>query len=108
MRGPGAVVIPRQEYSGGVSHALPKHFTLDLDYQMMRFHAADVHVASPELTYYFTKPVWMTLTYDNALDRVANRSPRRGGESLLARAVLSADLEAACAAWRLRTRQREL
>jgi YaiO family outer membrane protein len=64
--GPGALVIPRQEYSGGVSHALPKHFTLDLDYQMMRFHAADVHIASPELTYYFTKPVWMTLTYDNA------------------------------------------
>jgi len=64
--GPGAVVIPRQEYSGGVSHALPKHFTIDLDYQMMRFHAADVNIASPELTYYFTKPVWMTLTYDNA------------------------------------------
>jgi len=64
--GPGALVIPRQEYAGGVSHALPKHLTIDLDYQLMRFHAADVHVASPELTYYFTKPVWLTLTYDNA------------------------------------------
>jgi YaiO family outer membrane protein len=66
MVGPGALVIPRQEYSGGLSHALPKHFTIDLDYQMMRFHEADVHVASPELTYYFTKPVWVTLTFDNA------------------------------------------
>lgn len=64
--GPGAVVVPRQEYAGGVSHALPKHFALDLDYRLMRFHAADVHMASPELTYYFTKPVWLILTYDNA------------------------------------------
>jgi len=64
--GPGALVVPRQEYSGGLSHALPKHFTIDLDYQMMRFHTADVHMVSPELTYYCSKPVWLTLTYDNA------------------------------------------
>jgi len=64
--GPGALVIPRQEYAGGVSHALPKHFTIDLDYRLMRFHAADVHMATPELSYYFTKPVWLTLEFDNA------------------------------------------
>ena len=64
--GPGALVIPRQEYNGGVSHALPGHFTLDLDYQLMRFHEADVHVVNPELAYYFTKPVWLTLTYYNS------------------------------------------
>ncbi len=64
--GPGALVIPRQEYAGGVSHALPKHFTLDLDYRLMRFHTADVHMASPELAYYFTKPVWLTLGFDNS------------------------------------------
>ena len=66
IAGPGALVIPRQEYAGGASHALPKHLTIDLDYRMMRFHTADVQIASPELTYYFTKPVWLTLTYDNA------------------------------------------
>lgn len=65
MNGPGAVVVPRQEYTAGVSHALPKHFAFDLDYQLMRFRAADVHVASPVLTYYFTKPVWVSMTYDN-------------------------------------------
>jgi YaiO family outer membrane protein len=65
MNGPGAVVVPRQEYTAGASHALPKHFALDLDYQLMRFRAADVHVASPVLTYYFTKPVWVSATYDN-------------------------------------------
>lgn len=64
--GPGAVVVPRQEYAGGVSHALPHHLALDLDYQLMRFRAADVHLASPALTYYFTKPVWVTATYYNS------------------------------------------
>ena len=64
--GPGALVIPRQEYTGGVSHALPKHFTLDLDYQLMRFHTADVHIVNPELTYYLTKPIWLTLAYYNS------------------------------------------
>jgi YaiO family outer membrane protein len=66
MNGPGAVAVPRQEYTAGVSHALPKHFALDLDYQLMRFRAADVHLASPVLTYYFTKPVWLSATYYNS------------------------------------------
>jgi YaiO family outer membrane protein len=66
INGPGAIVVPRQEYTAGVSHALPKHFALDLDYQLMRFRAADVHIASPVLTYYVTKPVWVSATYDNS------------------------------------------
>ena len=64
--GPGAVVIPRQEYTGGVSHALPRRFALDMDYRLLRFRAADVHLLSPALTYYFSKPAWVTVTFYNA------------------------------------------
>jgi YaiO family outer membrane protein len=66
IAGPGAVVIPRQEYTGGVSHALPHRFALDMDYRLLRFRAADVHLLSPALTYYFAKPAWMTVTFYNA------------------------------------------
>jgi YaiO family outer membrane protein len=66
VAGPGAVVIPRQEYTGGISHALPRRLALDTDYRLLRFRAADVHLLSPALTYYFAKPAWMTVTFYNA------------------------------------------
>jgi YaiO family outer membrane protein len=63
--GPGAVVVPRQEYTGGVSHALPKRFAMDLDYRLLRFRAADVHLLSPAISYYLAKPAWVTATFYN-------------------------------------------
>ena len=64
--GPGAVVVPRQEYTLGVSHALPRRFVLDTDYRLLRFRGADVHLLSPALSYYFAKPVWVTATFYNS------------------------------------------
>jgi len=63
MLGPGAVVVPRGEYTAGVSHALPRRFAWDMDYRLMRFHVADVHLVSPALSYYFAKPSWVTATF---------------------------------------------
>ncbi len=64
--GPGALTIPRQEYTGGFSRTLPRRFVLDTDYRMLRFRAADVHVLSPAVTYYFAKPAWVTATFYQA------------------------------------------
>jgi YaiO family outer membrane protein len=64
--GPGALTIPRYEYTGGFSRALPRRFVLDTDYRMLRFRAADVHLLSPALTYYFAKPAWVTATFYQA------------------------------------------
>ncbi len=64
--GPGALTIPRQEYTGGFSRALPRRFVLDTDYRLLRFHAAEVHLLSPALSYYFTKPAWVTATFYQA------------------------------------------
>src|SRR2546422_7659883 len=64
--GPGALTIPRQEYTGGFSRALPRRFVLDTDYRMLRFRSADVHLLSPAVTYYFAKPAWVTATFYQA------------------------------------------
>jgi YaiO family outer membrane protein len=64
--GPGALTIPRQEYTGGFSSVLPRRFVLDTDYRLLRFRAADVHLLSPALTYYFAKPAWVTATFYQA------------------------------------------
>jgi YaiO family outer membrane protein len=66
MLGPGAVVIPRQEYTAGISRSLPRRFVLDADYRLLRFRAANVHLLSPALSYYFAKPAWVTATLYNS------------------------------------------
>lgn len=64
--GPGAVVVPRQEATAGLSHALPHRFTLDGDYRFLRFRSADIHLASATLSYYLAKSAWVTATLDNS------------------------------------------
>jgi len=64
--GPGALTIPRQEYTSGFSSTLPRRFVFDADYRLLRFRAANVHLLSPAVTYYFTKPAWVTATFYQA------------------------------------------
>jgi len=64
--GPGAVVIPRHEYTAGLAHKLPRRFVFDADYRFLRFRAADVYLISPALSYYFATPAWLTATIYNS------------------------------------------
>jgi YaiO family outer membrane protein len=80
--GPGAVVVPRQEYTAGVSRSLPRRFAMDVDYQFLRFRAADVHLISPAISYYFAKPVWVTATaYGSSTAWRDGVQPRRANGS---------------------------
>jgi YaiO family outer membrane protein len=83
--GPGAVVVPRQEYTGGVSRSLPRRFAIDVDYQFLRFRAADVQLINPAISYYFAKPVWVTATaYGSSTAWREGVQPRRtNGSGLL-------------------------
>ena len=66
MIGPGALAVPRQEATTGLSHALPRRFTLDGDYRFLRFRTADVHLASATVSYYLARPAWVTATFYNS------------------------------------------
>jgi YaiO family outer membrane protein len=61
--------VPRYEYTAGTSHSLPRRFALDVDYRLLRFRAADVHLLSPALSYYLAKPAWVTATFYNGWTR---------------------------------------
>jgi YaiO family outer membrane protein len=85
MLGPGAVVVPRQEYTAGVSRSLLRRFAMDVDYRLLRFRAADVHLISPAISYYFAKPIWVTATaYGSSTAwRDGVQSPRANGSGLV-------------------------
>lgn len=64
--GPGAVVLPRREYTAGFSRALPRRFVLDADYRYLGFRSARVHLLAPAVSYYFAKPFWIQATFYNS------------------------------------------
>jgi len=70
MWGPGATVVARGEYTGGISRTLPHRFVLDGDYRYLGFKAAEAHIAEPSLSYYFAKPRWIQVTSYSAWTRV--------------------------------------
>ena len=70
MWGPGATVVPRGEYTAGISRTLPHRFVLDGDYRYLGFKAADAHIAAPALSYYFAKPRWIQVTSYSAWARL--------------------------------------
>jgi YaiO family outer membrane protein len=61
MWAPGATVLPRQDYTGGMSYAASP-WVLGADYRHLRFTSANVHILSPSFEYYFKKPFWLTGT----------------------------------------------
>lgn len=64
--GPGAVVVPRHEYTAGFARALKRPWVLDGDYRYLRFRDAEVHLAAPAISYYFAKPSWAQVTLFNS------------------------------------------
>ena len=59
MWAPHAAVLPRQDYTGGVSYAAAP-WVIGADYRRLRFTSANVSIVGPSFEYYFQKPVWMT------------------------------------------------
>ena len=70
MWGPGATVVARGEYTGGISRTLPHRFVLDGDYRYLGFKTAEAHIAAPSLSYYFAKPRWIQVTSYSAWARL--------------------------------------
>jgi YaiO family outer membrane protein len=59
MWAPGATVLPRQDYTGGMSYAASP-WVLGADYRHLRFPSANVDILGPSFEYYFKKPFWLT------------------------------------------------
>lgn len=52
-------ILARNEFSGGVSRALPRGLSAGVDYRLLRFAEARVNAISPSLEYYFRQPIWL-------------------------------------------------
>ena len=83
MWGPGALSVPRQEYTAGFSRTLPRRFVFDADYRYLGFHTARVHVAAPALSYYLARPSWVQATLFNSWTMLAPGSPYRMYQGVL-------------------------
>lgn len=67
---PGASIIPRQDYSIGVSQGLPWGIALGGDYRYLRFSGINVHIFSPWVEYYFTRPIWLHFAFYETLTEI--------------------------------------
>ena len=64
---PGASIIPREDYSVGISQGLPWGVALNADYRYLHFSGIDVHIFSPSFEYYFTRPIWLHFAFYETL-----------------------------------------
>ena len=84
MWGPGAVVVPRREYTAGFGRALKRPWVLDGDYRYLRFRDAEVHLAAPAISYYFAKPSWAQVTLFTSWTRETNKQDSDAHQSWMA------------------------
>jgi YaiO family outer membrane protein len=66
MLGPGAVALPRHDYTAGFSRALPGRLVLGADYRFLRFQPADVLIVSPTFEFYLNGGSWLHGVYSRS------------------------------------------
>ena len=81
MLSPGAEVVARQDYTGGLAFSPSRSVVVSTDYRHMRFSNAFVHVVSPSIEYYFERPVWLQATLYQAWTRHAAPGLSAGSRS---------------------------
>lgn len=59
----GPIVIPRQDYTVGVSQGLPGGLALGVDYRYLHFSTANVHILNPSIEYYLRRPIWLAARF---------------------------------------------
>jgi len=61
--GGGGNIVPRQDLSAGMSHALRHGWVLGADYRHIAFRTLKVDAAIANADYYFEKPVWILTSF---------------------------------------------
>jgi YaiO family outer membrane protein len=59
---PDATVIAEQDYSVGVTQALPRGWVFNGDYRVLQFQTAEVDLLSSTVEYYLKRPIWLSAT----------------------------------------------